>query len=118
MIKNRKNYLKAREKALKWKLIGEIFDSECPNCGQKVFMYNEFDSKCCIYCNVWLEAACGDPDCPYCGKRPGTPHEAYYLKDTVAGSAGQRKRWRRENYQHKTDGEKRHLRRRELRNNE
>lgn len=112
MIINRKNYQKARKKAFEWKLVGEFFEEKCEVCGQSVFMYDEFDSRCCIHCNVWLDKACGSPDCPYCSKRPETPYEAYFLKDMTIKSAGARKRWRKENYQHKTDGEMRHRRRR------
>lgn len=45
--------------------------------------------------------------------RPETPYEAYYLLDMEIGSAGEKKRWRRENYQHKTDGMRRHRKRRD-----
>ena len=44
-----------------------------------------------------------------------TPYEAYCLADTEAGSAGMKKRWRCDNYQHKTDGMRRHKRRLEAR---
>lgn len=41
-----------------------------------------------------------------------TAFEAYALADVEAGSAGLKKRWRCDNYQHKTNGRKRHERRR------
>lgn len=115
-MKNRKNYLKARKKQFKWRsLIGWYSDSECPICGKKTTLqFDEYDAWCCISCNEWLEDACNDPDCLFCAKRPLTPYEAYYMIDTEAGSAGMRKDWRRQNYQHKTDGMKKHKRQKEF----
>ena len=107
-MKNRKNYLKFRKKLFKWKLIGFHSGRECSNCGQKtVYQIYKYDAWCCISCNEWLDATCEDPKCPFCSKRPVTPYEAYCQIDIEAGSAGERKHWRRENYQHKVDGAKR-----------
>lgn len=44
-------------------------------------------------------------DCPFCFNRPETPYEVYWREDIEAGSAGDRKHWRRLNYQHKISGE-------------
>lgn len=111
-MKNRKNYLKARKKRFKWSQLGYIAkDSVCPICANKpLIQLDQYDSWACIFCNIWLDEACGDPDCPYCSIRPQTPYEAYELADLEAGSAGRRKRWRCDNYQHKTDGMKKHMR--------
>lgn len=113
-MKNRKNYLKSRKKKFKWDKLGFHFGSECPNCGQKtVYQIYEYDADCCISCNEWFDAACGDPNCPFCSGRPDTPYEAYLQSDIEMESAGERKYWRRKNYQHKTDGARRHEKRRE-----
>lgn len=102
-MKNRKNYLKARKKQFKWKFIGWNSDYECPKCGKKTILHiYQYDARCCTSCNEWLEDICSDPECPFCSKRPLTPYEAYYTIETDIGSAGRKKDWRRENYQHKT----------------
>lgn len=104
-MKNRKNYLKSRKRKLKWERLGLHEPSVCGRCGQKAVYYiPRYDSFCCTACNEWLDKACSDPDCPFCGGRPGTPYEMYFLADTDAGSAEGKKRWRRDHYQHKTDG--------------
>ena len=111
-MKNRKNYLKFRKKQFKWGLIGFHTGSVCSKCGQKTkYLFYKYDAVCCISCNEWLEEACSDPDCPFCSSRPETPYEAYYLEDIEAGSAEEKKRWRRDNYQHKTDGMIKHNKR-------
>ncbi len=114
-MKNRKNYLKARKKRLKWQQLCQHSDSSCPWCGQEsVYWFERYDARCCITCNEWLDEPCGDPNCPFCSKRPQTPNEAYEMEDFEAESAGGRKDWRRKNYQHKADGLKRHIKRRNL----
>lgn len=113
-MKNRKNYLKARKKHFKWDRIGWHSDSICPKCGQEsVYQIYKYDAWCCISCNEWLEAPCGDPACPFCSKRPLTPQEVYFMEDFEVESAGWRKDWRRRNYQHKTEGLRRHMKRKE-----
>lgn len=113
-MKNRKKYLAARKKQFKWNLIGWHSDSECRKCGKKtIYQIYKYDSWCCVSCNEWHDDVCGDPDCPFCGKRPETPYEAYCSIDVEAGSAGWKKDWRRKNYQHKTEGMKKHKRKRE-----
>ena len=113
-MKNRKNYLKARKKRFKWDMVGWHSDIPCAKCGQKTkYHIYKYDAWCCTSCNEWLEKPCGDPNCPMCGKRPETPLEVFFITDTETGSAGRRKLWRCENYQHKTDGMRKHKRRRE-----
>lgn len=108
-MKNRKNYLKARKKQFKWRLLGDFSDSKCPKCGHKtIFYFYKYETCCCISCNEWLTKTCGDPDCPFCSQRPKTPYEAYDLINTDADN----KNWRRNNYQHKTDGMRKHQKQR------
>ena len=112
-MKSRRNYLKFRKNQFKWKQIGWHSESVCARCGQKsIYLIEKYDALCCISCNEWLEKTCSDPDCPFCSGRPETPHEAYFLEDMEVGSAGRKKLWRRENYQHKTDGMRKHEKRR------
>ncbi|EOS23635.1 MAG: hypothetical protein K1W27_01200 [Lachnospiraceae bacterium] len=113
-MKNRRNYLKARKKQFKWSQLGYVSkDALCPLCGANTLVQiDKYDSWACPSCGEWLDEACGDPDCPYCSLRPQTAFEAYALADVEAGSAGLKKRWRCDNYQHKTNGRKRHERRR------
>lgn len=115
-MKSRKNYLKARKKQFQWSYIGWVVkDSICPICsGSPLVLIDQYDAWACISCNEWLDKACDDPDCPYCSIRPQTPYEAYFLTDMEAGRAGLRKRWRCDNYQHKTNDMKKHMRRRLL----
>lgn len=116
-MKDRKNYLAARRNIFRRNLLGCYLEEECSNCGkQTIFMFHRYDASGCLSCDEWLDAACGDPECPYCGNRPATPCEAFYLADTEAGSAGARKEWRRKNYQHKTDGAKKHDNKRKSKN--
>jgi hypothetical protein len=43
------------------------------------------------------------------------PYGTYFmLADIRMNSAGERKRWRQDNYQHKADGMKKHRKRREI----
>ena len=109
-MKNRKNYLKYRKNQFKWKLIGWHSESVCAKCGeQAVYHIYKYDAWCCVSCNEWFDKACSDPNCPFCSKRPETPYEAYLLlADAKMNDAGKRKRWRCDNYQHKTDGMRRH----------
>lgn len=115
VIKNRKNYLKARKKQFKWNLIGWYSDAKCPICGKKTTLQiDKYDAWCCISCNEWLEDTCTDSNCSFCAKRPWTPYEAYYMIDMEVGSAEWKKAWRQENYQHKTNGMKKHKRKKDL----
>lgn len=110
-MKNRKHYLKARKKLFKWKKLCFPMDSRCPYCDRKtILQYYKYDAKFCISCNIWLNAACNDPGCPFCRNRPESPYEAFYYEDMEACSALERKDWRRYNYQHKADGKKKHER--------
>jgi len=114
-MKNRKNYLKARKKQLKWKQLGYLStESICPLCGAKsLIQFDRYDAWACMSCLEWLDPACGDPNCPFCSMRPPTPYEAYWQNDIEAGSASIKKRWRCDNYQHKTNGMVKHEARRD-----
>jgi len=109
-MKNRKNYLKARQKQFKWTQFGyRAIDYPCPNCGaDTMIFFDQYDAWACMSCLEWAEPACGEPSCPFCRIRPKNPYEAYHLNDTEAMSAERKKRWRRDNYQHKTDGMHKH----------
>ena len=108
-MKSRKRYLQHRKKQFKWEQIGWHSESVCARCGQKtIYHIYKYDAWCCASCNEWLDQACSDPNCPFCSRRPETPYEAYYLWDIEACSAGRKKLWRCENYQHKTDGMRKH----------
>lgn len=114
-MKNRKNYLKFRKSQFKWKLMGWHSGSVCSKCGQKtIYHIYQYDAWCCTSCNEWFEGTCSDPDCPFCSRRPETPYEAYFLSNMEIDSAGRKKLWRCENYQHKTDGMRKHKRRRDI----
>ena len=98
----------ARKKQYKWKQIGMFSDRKCKICGNSTLIQiYKYDAWACITCNEWLDKVCGSENCPFCSKRPETPYEAYWKEDTEIGSAGERKHWRRLNYQHKKAGEKR-----------
>ncbi len=45
----------------------------CNRCGERTMMSDEFDTLYCGRCNRWIESACSDPICAYCGKRPERP---------------------------------------------
>lgn len=110
-MKNRKNYLRARKRKLKWTQLGCISQNgACPICGEKALIqFDQYDAWACMSCMEWLDEACGDPQCPYCSIRPETPYDACVLNGT---DAGLKKRWRCDNYQHKTDGRAKHEKRR------
>lgn len=110
-MKNRKRYLKYKEKQKKMNEYGTWLKLECQICGRDLFYYDKYDATCCIFCDVWIEPACDDPDCPYCSIRPSAPYEAVYFEDEKDDF---RKDWRRQNYQHKNDGKLRHERKRAL----
>lgn len=48
----------------------------CPHCGGVRVLNLDYDAYYCPKCNIWLEEACGDPNCLYCGSRPNKPSEA------------------------------------------
>jgi hypothetical protein len=48
-------------------------DAVCPTCAAQRVYHMDFDAYFCARCNVWLEAACDDPSCPYCPGRPTRP---------------------------------------------
>ena len=45
---------------------------KCVRCGSAATYSERYDARFCGQCNRWLESACGDPACPYCG-RPKRP---------------------------------------------
>ncbi len=104
---NKRNKInKARQNQYKWKSIGMFSNRKCEKCGEKTLIQiYKHDAWACITCNEWLEKACDSVDCPFCFNRPKTPYEVYWREDIEAGSAGDRKHWRRLNYQHKMSGE-------------
>ena len=54
-MRNRKNALKYRKK-IQWEQIAYYLDTKCPKCSQKtVWQVYEYDAKCCILCNEWLD---------------------------------------------------------------
>lgn len=114
-MKNRKNALKSRRKQLRWKQLGYIStESICPICGAKsLIQFDQYDAWACMSCLEWLDEVCGDPDCPYCSMRPPTPYDAYERNSIGGTSAILKKRWRCDNYQHKTNGMIRHKARRQ-----
>src|SRR5512137_2821903 len=45
---------------------------KCVRCGSEATYSDKHDAYFCSVCNRWLESACADPSCPYCG-RPKRP---------------------------------------------
>ena len=45
---------------------------KCVRCGSAATYSERCDANYCAVCNRWLESACDDPSCPYCG-RPKRP---------------------------------------------
>lgn len=113
-MKNRKNYLRARKKRFKWEKIGYLSKERvCPKCGENSMIFiDKYDAWACISCFEWLEKACGDPKCPFCSIRPKTPYDVYWMNELKSLSYGVNKRWRCDNYQHKTNGMVKHKRKR------
>lgn len=98
----RAKQLKAKEQKRKWSQIGMFSDDRsCPFCeNTNIIQIYVHDAWACIDCDEWLEEACDDPKCPYCVNRPETPYEVFWNTDFQTG-AGERKMWRRKNYEHK-----------------
>ena len=83
-----------------------FFNKKCENCDNfTLIQIYKYDAWACITCNEWIDEVCDSIDCPFCSNRPETPYEVYWLEYTQASSAGNRKHWRRLNYQHKKAGE-------------
>lgn len=114
---NRKKYLRNKAKIKKMNKYGIwIKYAECPECGEESqFYFYRYDAVCCMSCDIWIDKACVDPNCPFCSIRPDTPYDALYLENEVYYMEGEdRKLLRRQNYQNKNDGKEHHLRKREL----
>lgn len=80
-MKNRKKFLRYRANKRKISNYGAYIKSTCPKCdGEELFFYDRYDAICCLYCDEWIDKACGSPECPYCSKRPSTPSEALYFE--------------------------------------
>ncbi len=94
----------------KWYELGSYLNEKCQKCGQKILFMYQYDAHCCILCNEWLDSVCDDPNCSFCSQRPQTPYEAYYKIEIPFD----RKSWRQEKYGHKTNGTKRHKKKKEL----
>ncbi|HEX9060390.1 MAG TPA: hypothetical protein VF941_09440 [Clostridia bacterium] len=62
----------------KWKFGGRLLDEKCEVCGYTIVYFDKYDAEFCPNCNEWLASNCGDPNCSYCSKRPGTPFEEFY----------------------------------------
>lgn len=50
-----------------------MVDIRCSNCGKKRDYSDKYDAYYRSTCDLWLEKACGDPSCDFCGKRPEKP---------------------------------------------
>ncbi len=93
-----------------WNPLGIYLNEKCPKCEQKtVLLMEKYDARCCTLCNEWLDDVCGDPACFFCCQRPQTPYEEVYHYNEKMDCIKNGKHWRREVYQHKTDGRKRHI---------
>lgn len=93
----------------RWKLLGNYLNEKCPKCEQKTVLFmDKYDARCCTLCNEWIDDVCGDASCLFCSQRPQTPYEEVYYYEEKRNTSEYGKHWRRENYQHKTNGMKRH----------
>jgi len=45
----------------------------CDKCVGDLLYCDVHDAYLCPVCDRWQEAACADPDCPYCPSRPERP---------------------------------------------
>lgn len=48
----------------------------CPECLERLYYEEEYDSIYCKTCDEWRETSCDDPTCEYCAKRPNKPSES------------------------------------------
>ena len=113
-MKNTKKFRAYKARLRRYDKYGMKMFSECPECGRnESFMFFRFDAKCCLFCDQWISQKCSDPDCPYCAERPDTPSEAFF-RESERYRIPRKKEWLRINYQHKSNGKKRHETRRNL----
>lgn len=106
-------YLKhLRIQKRKWDRFGSWLGGKCPQCGEeKLFFYDKYDAICCVNCNVWFSKKCDVQHCPFCSSRPETPFEAFFYDEERNLMV---KEWHRNNYQHKTSGQKKHEHKRDV----
>ena len=110
MIKKKKQYIRYRERLKKYSEYGTLLEGKCPFCGEDCkFYYYRYDAVCCLYCDTWLEKACGDPNCTYCRNRPDSPLEGLFNEDRTA--MYYQKECLRLKYQHRQSGKIRHEKR-------
>lgn len=111
-MKNRKNYLRHREKLRRLVNEGWVFENSyvCDVCGSVLYDICMYDAKGCLSCDTWADDICSDPDCPVCLKRPATPRGVDFLSRNIVGHAVSRKISLQDNYFHKTNGALKHLR--------
>ena len=93
----------------KYSEYGTLLKGKCPFCGEEcTFYYYKYDAACCLYCDTWLEKACGDPNCTYCRNRPDSP-----LEELI--NYGKRELYKKEylrlKYLHRQSGKIRHEKR-------
>lgn len=50
-------------------------EDDCDICGKKIYYSVVYDAYFCIFCDKWLENACGDPRCEFCSDRPKKPSD-------------------------------------------
>ncbi len=77
-MKNSKKYRAFLKRQRKISRYGMYLGTKCLDCGNNLFLFDRFDAKCCIVCDIWTERNCGDSNCPYCSVRPSTPSEAFF----------------------------------------
>lgn len=112
--KNRKKK-RIKTKYQRWKEYGSLYNGDCENCGKTIlFYFYRYDADCCLSCNRWITKNCGDPKCMYCANRPDTPLEALNIEMMMHSDGINVKEWRRDNYQHKSDGMERNVKRKIL----
>ena len=53
--------------------------SPCTCGGPRAFSHT-YDAAYCPTCDCWLERACGNRSCDFCGRRPHRPSQAPYWR--------------------------------------
>jgi len=65
----------------------------CHRCHGRSERSEKYDAYFCGRCGLWLEGACGDPDCRYCPDRPPTPPTVTDPPPTKPGAARIQRRY-------------------------